>query len=58
MMSSALQARMEGNIRVFFYDTEAGVTEVKAKYARPRAIGNTPYTMEVGPSALAPCNAL
>lgn len=38
---------MEGSIRVFFYDTEAGVTEVKAKYARPRAIGSTPYTMEV-----------
>ena len=39
---------MEGRLQVFFYDTEAGVTEVNAKYARPRTIGSSPYILEVG----------
>ena len=35
-------------MQVFFYDTEAGVTEVNAKYARSRAVGRSPYILEVG----------
>lgn len=42
-----MQARIEGRLQVFFYDTEAGMTEVNAKYARPRTVGNDPYILEV-----------
>ena len=43
---------MEGRLQVFFYDTEAGMTEVNAKYARPRTIGSSPYILEVGDPVL------
>lgn len=47
------QARIEGQMQVFFYDTEAGVTEVNAKYARSRAVGKSPYILEVGHCSIA-----
>lgn len=43
----SLQARIKGSLKVFFYDTEAGLTEVEQVFARPRALSKSPYTLEV-----------
>lgn len=47
-----MQARIRGSVKVFFYDTEAGLTEVHEVYARPRALSKDPYMLEVSSSVL------
>lgn len=42
-----VQARIKGSLEVFFYDTEAGRTEVEQVFARPRALAKSPYVLEV-----------
>ena len=42
-----MQARIKGSLKVFFYDTEAGATQVEQVFARPRALSKSPYTLEV-----------
>ena len=42
-----VQARIKGSLKVFFYDTEAGRTEIEQVFARPRALPRSPYTLEV-----------
>lgn len=42
-----MQARIKGSLKVFFYDTEAGTTEVGQVFARPRALATSPYMLEV-----------
>ena len=42
-----VQARIRGSLKVFFYDTEAGTTDVQEVFARPRALSRTPYMLEV-----------
>ena len=43
MLLSCVQARIKGSLKVFFYDTEAGVTQVEQVFARPRALAKSPY---------------
>lgn len=47
MLLSCVQARIKGSLKVFFYDTEAGVTQVEQVFARPRALAKSPYMLEV-----------
>lgn len=42
-----VQARIKGSLEVFFYDTEAGRTEVEQVFARSRALAKNPYMLEV-----------
>jgi len=49
MLLSCVQARIKGSLKVFFYDTEAGVTQVEQVFARPRALAKSPYMLEVRP---------
>ncbi len=46
-MLLSVQARIKGSLKVFFYDTEAGVTQVEQVFARPRALAKSPYMLEV-----------
>ena len=47
MLLFCAQARIKGSLKVFFYDTEAGVTQVEQVFARPRALAKSPYMLEV-----------
>lgn len=47
MLLFCVQARIKGSLKVFFYDTEAGVTQVEQVFARPRALAKSPYVLEV-----------
>lgn len=47
MWLCCVQARIKGSLKVFFYDTEAGVTQVEQVFARPRALAKSPYMLEV-----------
>lgn len=47
LLLSCAQARIKGSLKVFFYDTEAGVTQVEQVFARPRALAKSPYMLEV-----------
>ncbi|DBB18697.1 hypothetical protein WJX82_008928 [Trebouxia sp. C0006] len=42
-----MKARIKGSLKVFFYDTEAGVTQVEQVFARPRALAKSPYMLEL-----------
>lgn len=42
-----MKARIKGSLKVFFYDTEAGVTQVQQVFARPRALAKSPYMLEL-----------
>ena len=43
-MQSLLQARLDGDLRVYFYDTEAGITNITDVHVASRA---NPYILEV-----------
>ncbi len=56
LLLRCMQARIRGSLKVFFYDTEAGMTQVQEVFARPRALAKSPYMLEVRPQTwLATC---
>ncbi|KAL3134864.1 hypothetical protein ABBQ32_007830 [Trebouxia sp. C0010 RCD-2024] len=42
-----VKAHIKGSLKLLFYDTEAGQTEIQQVFARPRALASNPYMLEL-----------